>query len=104
MSQDAARVEIHRRRGDIGWELAEYAGPEAVEFTAPSLTPGMREIYDGVPIAALAHEPSGPPANRQPEYFIGLPQLVGCGAIRGELSWRDCELLIPDEIFGLAVS
>ena len=27
ISQDEARVEIHRRRGDIGWGKIEYSGP-----------------------------------------------------------------------------
>jgi hypothetical protein len=28
VSQDERRVEIHRRRGDIGWEKIEHAGDE----------------------------------------------------------------------------
>ena len=47
VSQDQARVEIHRRRGDIGWELAEYSGNEAVEFTAVRASIPMQEIYEG---------------------------------------------------------
>ena len=47
VSQDQARVEIHRRRGDIGWELTEYSGNEAVEFTAVRASIPMQEIYEG---------------------------------------------------------
>jgi Uma2 family endonuclease len=50
ISQDQARVEIHRRRGDIGWDKIEYAGAETVEFASVKLAIGMREIYEGVPI------------------------------------------------------
>jgi Uma2 family endonuclease len=57
ISQDEARVEIHRRRGDIGWEKIEYSGPETVEFASVKLTMGMREIYEGVPIESLTREP-----------------------------------------------
>jgi Uma2 family endonuclease len=55
--QDDARVEIHRRRGDIGWDKIEYSGPETVEFASVKLTMGMREIYEGVPIESLTREP-----------------------------------------------
>ena len=57
ISQDEARVEIHRRRGDIGWEKIEYFGPETVEFASVGLQIGMREIYEGVPIESLARQP-----------------------------------------------
>jgi Uma2 family endonuclease len=53
ISQDDARIEIHRRRGDIGWEKIEYSGPETVELASVGLQIGMREIYEGVPIEAL---------------------------------------------------
>jgi Uma2 family endonuclease len=49
VSQDRARIEIHRRRGDIGWELVEYAGNEPVHFSSVELTLEMRDIYEGVP-------------------------------------------------------
>jgi len=55
ISQDEARVEIHRRRGDIGWEKIEYSGPEIVELASVDLRIAMREIYEGVPIEALMH-------------------------------------------------
>jgi len=57
ISQDGARVEIHRRRGDIRWEKIEYSGPESIELASVGLQIGMGEIYDGVPIEALKREP-----------------------------------------------
>jgi Uma2 family endonuclease len=57
ISQDEAHVEIHRRRGDIGWEKIEYSGPETVELASVALQIGMREIYEGVPIESLARQP-----------------------------------------------
>ena len=57
ISQDQARVEIHRRRGDIGWEKIEYSGAETVEFASVKLTIGMRDIYEGVPIESLLRGP-----------------------------------------------
>ncbi len=56
ISQDQARVEIHRRRG-IGWEKIEYSGAETVEFASVKLTIGMRDIYEGVPIESLMRGP-----------------------------------------------
>jgi Uma2 family endonuclease len=58
VSQGEARVEIHRRRGDIGWELIEYSGPERVEFVSAGVSLDMREIYEGVPIEALTRGPA----------------------------------------------
>jgi Uma2 family endonuclease len=57
ITQNDARIEIHRRRGDIGWEKIEYTGPETVEFASVKLSIGMREIYEGVPIESLARKP-----------------------------------------------
>ena len=57
ISQDQARIEIHRRRGDIGWDKIEYAGAETVEFTSLKLAIGMRDIYEGVPIESLVRGP-----------------------------------------------
>ena len=57
ISQDEARVEIHRRRGDIGWERIEYSGPETVELASVGLQIGMGEIYEGVTIEALMRGP-----------------------------------------------
>ena len=60
ISQDDARVEIHRRRGDIGWQKVEYSGPETVELTSIGLKIGMREIYESVPIESLMRGPGQP--------------------------------------------
>lgn len=57
ISQDQARVEIHRRRGDIGWEKIEYSGEEIVELASIGLQIGMRDIYEGVPIESLSRAP-----------------------------------------------
>ena len=57
ISQDQARVEIHRRRGDIGWEKIEYSGAETVEFASVKLMIGMHDIYEGVPIESLMRGP-----------------------------------------------
>ena len=57
ISQDEARVEIHRRSEDIGWEKIEYTGIENVHFAAVELTISMRDIYDGVPIESLERGP-----------------------------------------------
>ena len=57
ISQDQARIEIHRRRGDIGWDKIEYVGAETVEFTSLKLAIGMRDIYEGVPIESLLRGP-----------------------------------------------
>jgi Uma2 family endonuclease len=56
ISQDQTRVEIHRRRGDIGWEKIEYSDGETVEFSSVKLSIGMRDIYDGVPVEPSASE------------------------------------------------
>jgi Uma2 family endonuclease len=48
ISQDEARVEIHRRRGDIGWERIEYCGLETVRLASIELDIAMRNIYEGV--------------------------------------------------------
>jgi Uma2 family endonuclease len=53
VSQDDARVEIHRRGSEIGWQKLEYAGPESVELTSVGLQIDMGEIYEGVPIESL---------------------------------------------------
>ena len=58
ISQDQTRVEIHRRRGDFGWEKIEYSGDETAEFSSVQLSIGMGDIYKGVPIE--------PPASDQP--------------------------------------
>jgi Uma2 family endonuclease len=50
ISQDRPHVEIHRRRGDIGWEKIEYSAGETVELASVRLSIGMRDIYEGAPI------------------------------------------------------
>jgi Uma2 family endonuclease len=57
VSQDEARVEIHRRRGDIGWERIEYSGLETVELASIGLKIAMREIYESVPMDSLMRGP-----------------------------------------------
>jgi hypothetical protein len=47
VSQDEASVEIHRRRGDIGWEKVEHAAGETVELRSVGLKIPMQEIYAG---------------------------------------------------------
>jgi hypothetical protein len=46
-SAKTSRVEIHRRRGDIGWEKIEYIGAETVELGSANLEIEMQEIYAG---------------------------------------------------------
>jgi Uma2 family endonuclease len=48
VSQDEPRVEIHRRRGDIGWEKVEHAAGETVELRSVGIEIAMQEIYAGV--------------------------------------------------------
>ena len=57
ISQDQARVEIHRRRGDIGWEKIEYSDDEIIELASVNLSISMRDIYQGVPIEPLMRGP-----------------------------------------------
>jgi Uma2 family endonuclease len=53
ISQDCARVETHRRRGDIGWERIEYAGVETMHLASVALDLDMRDVYEGVPVEAV---------------------------------------------------
>lgn len=57
ISSEDARVEIHRRHGEIGWHRIEYSGPEDVEFASVALTLPMRDLYEGVPIDSLLRGP-----------------------------------------------
>jgi Uma2 family endonuclease len=57
VSQDDARIEIHRRRGDIGWQKIEHTGQEVVELASVGLQIPTRDIYEGVPIESLARGP-----------------------------------------------
>jgi Uma2 family endonuclease len=58
VSQNEARVEIHRRIPEPGWENLEYSGLETVEFASVDLKLDMREIYEGVPIDSLTLDPT----------------------------------------------
>jgi Uma2 family endonuclease len=57
ISQDEARVEIHRRHGAIGWDRIEYSGAETVDLAAVDLRIAMLDIYDGIPMEGLMREP-----------------------------------------------
>jgi Uma2 family endonuclease len=48
VSQDEPRVEIHRRRGDIGWEKVEHSADETVELKSVGIRIAMQAIYEGV--------------------------------------------------------
>jgi len=50
ISQEERRVEIHRRRGDIGWERIEYSGLETVHLASIDLDFALSDIYEGVPV------------------------------------------------------
>src|SRR5690349_15258212 len=50
ISQDRAHVDVHRRRGDIGWERIECAAGDIVRLASVELDISMREIYEGVQI------------------------------------------------------
>ncbi|CAI8972242.1 Uma2 family endonuclease [Methylocaldum szegediense] len=58
VSQNEARVEIHRRASESCWEYIEYSGLETVEFASVDLKLDMREIYEGVPLDALTLDPT----------------------------------------------
>jgi Uma2 family endonuclease len=57
ISQDYPRVEIHRRRGDIGWDRIEHSGFEAVHLVSVDLELDMRQVYAGVPVEATVKGP-----------------------------------------------
>ncbi len=50
VSQDDIRVEVHRRRGNIGWERIEYGDSDVVHLASIELELPMRDIYEGVPM------------------------------------------------------
>jgi Uma2 family endonuclease len=58
ISQDEPRVEIHRRRGDIGWERIEHSGLETVHLASIDLDIAMRDIYEGVPLDVAMQGPN----------------------------------------------
>lgn len=45
VSQDECRVELYRRRGDIGWDIITYEPGDPVEFASVELTMPMADIY-----------------------------------------------------------
>jgi len=45
ISQDEIRVDIYRRRGDIGWDVITYEPGDTVEFTGIELTLPISDIY-----------------------------------------------------------
>jgi Uma2 family endonuclease len=61
VSQDEARVEVHRRTGDLSWEILEYSGEEDLELASVGLRLPLGEVYDGVPLEALVREPGFDP-------------------------------------------
>jgi Uma2 family endonuclease len=48
VSQDRAHVELHRRRGDIGWQRIECTGFETVQLTSIGMKLDLQSVYDGV--------------------------------------------------------
>jgi Uma2 family endonuclease len=56
ISQDYAHAEVHRRRGDIGWQRIQYSGFEVIHLASVNLDIDMREIYQGVPVTAKPPE------------------------------------------------
>ena len=54
VSQDACRVELHRRRGDIGWDIITFEPGDMVELASVELALPIAEVYfeSGVECAA----------------------------------------------------
>ncbi len=45
VSQDECRVELHRRRGDIGWDIITFEPGDAVEFASVELQLPIADVY-----------------------------------------------------------
>ncbi|MBP7468771.1 MAG: Uma2 family endonuclease, partial [Thauera sp.] len=45
VSQDECRVELHRRRSDIGWDIITFEPGDAVEFASVELQMPIADIY-----------------------------------------------------------
>jgi len=45
VSQDECKVELHRRRGDIGWDIITFEPGDAVEFASVELQMPIADIY-----------------------------------------------------------
>lgn len=54
VGQDACRVELHRRRGDIGWDIITFEPGDMVELASVELALPIAEVYfeSGVECAA----------------------------------------------------
>lgn len=46
VSQEAPRIEVHRRQGDIGWEVVILSPGDAVEFASVELRTDFAAIYE----------------------------------------------------------
>lgn len=46
VSQDEAKIEIHRRSGDIGWQIATLTPGDSVELKSVELTTDFATIYE----------------------------------------------------------
>lgn len=45
VSQDLCQVELHRRRGDIGWDIISFEQGDAVEFASIELAMAIGDVY-----------------------------------------------------------
>jgi hypothetical protein len=87
VSQDSVKVEIFRRRGDIGWDIVTYEPGDAVEFAGIELTMPIGDIYFEAGLSTWSNTPAG--------------QRVSCrgwGAFRGArrtLCPRRCQAGMP---------
>jgi len=46
ISQESAAIEIHRRQGDIGWQIITLSPGDPVEFSSVELTTDFAALYD----------------------------------------------------------
>ena len=46
VSQESAAIEIHRRQGDIGWQIITLSPGDPVEFSSVELTTDFAALYD----------------------------------------------------------
>ena len=53
-SQDEALIEIHRRSGDIGWQLATLTAGDPVELKSVELLTDFAAIYEESGLALVA--------------------------------------------------
>lgn len=45
VSQDLCQVELHRRRGDIGWDIISFEPGDVVEFASIELAMAIGDVY-----------------------------------------------------------